>query len=165
MKRVLIAAIVAVASMSFATSADAKKSRGATVSCPAGIDSNGCEYYKDGMKAGRGDRAAHQSAAYERHSDHYDSQNEAAFKAGYEKGWGVPARASSAAAPAKAAGPTCPSGMEVNRCEYYKDGFKKGREDRGAHLSDAYQRHSEEYNTEFESYFRQGYEVGWNSGH
>lgn len=161
MKKAFIVAMISIATILVATSVEAKKSRSATASCPASLDSNGCEYYKDGIKAGRTDRAAHQSAAYERHSDHYDSQNEAAFKAGYEKGWGVPARVSS---PAKAAGPSCPSGMEVNRCEYYKDGFKKGREDRGAHLSDAYQRHSEEYNSEFESYFRQGYEVGWNSG-
>jgi hypothetical protein len=165
MKIVLIAAIVAVASISLATSADAKKSRAPANACPRGMDSYDCDYYKSGMKAGRGDRAAHQSAVYERHSDQYDSRFEPAFKAGYEKGWGVPKGASSAAIPEKASGPSCPSGMEVNRCEYYKDGFKKGREDRAAHMSDAYQRHSEEYNTEFESHFRQGYEVGWNSGH
>ena len=92
MKRVLIAAIVAVASMSLATTADAKKKARApknatAVSCPSGMENNACEYYKDGFKKGREDRSAHMSDAYERHAGEYDTQNEPAFRQGYEVGW------------------------------------------------------------------------------
>lgn len=55
--------------------------------CPdtwAGIK---CDYYKDGYKAGRQDRKANMSMAYERHSGAYDSRNESYYQAGYEDGW------------------------------------------------------------------------------
>lgn len=55
--------------------------------CPdtwAGIK---CDYYKDGYKAGRKDRKANMSMAYERHNDSYDSRNESYYQAGYEDGW------------------------------------------------------------------------------
>lgn len=47
----------------------------------------GCDYYKDGIKAGKSDRAAHLSDAYQRHQDNFDSRFEAPFRAGYATGW------------------------------------------------------------------------------
>ncbi|MGY3854376.1 DUF3011 domain-containing protein [Aeromonas aquatilis] len=55
----------------------------------------------------------------------------------------------------------CPSGMDGNNCEYFKDGLKAGKEDRAAGLSNAYQRHSDSFDSRFESSFSKGYEHGW----
>ena len=46
-----------------------------------------CVYYKDGYKAGRTDRKANLSNAYERQDGKYDSRNASHFQAGYEAGW------------------------------------------------------------------------------
>ena len=46
-----------------------------------------CDYYKDGYKAGRTDRKANLSNAYERHNGKYDNRNASYFQAGYEAGW------------------------------------------------------------------------------
>ncbi len=46
-----------------------------------------CDYYQDGYKAGRTDRKAGLSMAYERHSGAYDSRNASYDQAGYEAGW------------------------------------------------------------------------------
>lgn len=55
--------------------------------CPDTWNGNKCDYYKDGYKAGRQDRKANMSMAYERHNDAYDSRNESYYQAGYEDGW------------------------------------------------------------------------------
>ena len=55
----------------------------------------------------------------------------------------------------------CPSDIHGNECEYYKDGYRAGREDGSASMSMAYERHAESYDGRFESYFAQGYEAGW----
>jgi hypothetical protein len=55
--------------------------------CPGGMDPMACDYYKDGIKAGKGDKAAHLSDAYQRHQGKYDSRFEAPFRAGYATGW------------------------------------------------------------------------------
>ncbi|MFN5745075.1 MAG: hypothetical protein ACK443_03165 [Methylococcaceae bacterium] len=55
--------------------------------CPDTWDSNKCAYFSDGYKAGKTDRQANQSMAYERHSDQYDSRFEEAYRVGYEEGW------------------------------------------------------------------------------
>lgn len=55
--------------------------------CPDTWTGNKCDYYKDGYKAGRRDRKANMSMAYEQHNDAYDSRNESYYQAGYEDGW------------------------------------------------------------------------------
>lgn len=55
--------------------------------CPDTWTGLNCDYYKDGYKAGRQDRKANMSMAYERHSGAYDSRFEANYQAGYEDGW------------------------------------------------------------------------------
>ena len=55
--------------------------------CPDTWDSNKCAYFGDGYKAGKTDRQANMSMAYERHGDQYDSRIEEAFRVGYEDGW------------------------------------------------------------------------------
>lgn len=55
----------------------------------------------------------------------------------------------------------CPAGMESNNCEYYKDGFNAGKEDRAIGLSNAYERHENSYDGRFESSYAQGYDKGW----
>ncbi|MEB3361782.1 MAG: hypothetical protein VKI42_06615 [Synechococcaceae cyanobacterium] len=55
--------------------------------CPDTWTGIKCDYYKDGYKAGRRDRKANMSMAYERHNDSYDSRNESYYQAGYEDGW------------------------------------------------------------------------------
>lgn len=57
------------------------------IKCPDTWNGIKCDYYKDGYKAGRQDRKANMSMAYERHNDAYDSRNESYDQAGYEDGW------------------------------------------------------------------------------
>ena len=52
-----------------------------------GTDERASAYYDDGCEAGRNDRAAGLSMAYERHAGEYDSEDEGSFQAGYEKCW------------------------------------------------------------------------------
>lgn len=67
------------------------------------------------------------------------------------------------AAPSRstAAAPGCPASMEAIACDYYKDGIKAGKTDKAAHMSDAYQRHQDQYDSRFEPAFRAGYASGW----
>ena len=55
--------------------------------CPDTWTGIKCDYYRDGYKAGRQDRKANMSMAYERHDGAYDSQNASYYQAGYEDGW------------------------------------------------------------------------------
>ncbi len=59
----------------------------ASIQCPDTRTGNKCDYYKDGYKAGRKDRKAGLSIAYERHDGAYDSRNASYYQAGYEAGW------------------------------------------------------------------------------
>ena len=52
-----------------------------------GTDENASAYFDDGCVAGRNDRLAGLSMAYERHAGAYDSEAEGSFQAGYEKCW------------------------------------------------------------------------------
>lgn len=52
-----------------------------------GTDENASAYYDDGCEAGKNDKAAGLSMAYERHAGEYDTENEGSFQAGYEKCW------------------------------------------------------------------------------
>jgi ribosome modulation factor len=60
-----------------------------------------------------------------------------------------------------AGSPKCPYGAGSNECEYWQDGFRAGREDAMANMSMAYQRHSDSYDSRFESAYAKGYEAGW----
>lgn len=126
----------------------------AAVQCPDTWTGNKCEYYRDGFKAGRIDRKANLSNAYERHSGQYDSRNASYFQAGYEAGWESGKGGASASI-------QCPDTWTGNKCDYYKDGYKAGRIDRKANLSNAYERHSGMYDSRNASYFQAGYEAGW----
>lgn len=57
------------------------------IKCPDTWEGIKCDYYKDGYKAGKGDRKAGLSMAYERHDGAYDTQNASYYQAGYEDGW------------------------------------------------------------------------------
>lgn len=59
----------------------------ASIQCPDIWTGNQCEYYQDGNKAGRQDRKAGLSMAYERHDGAYDSRHASYYQAGYEAGW------------------------------------------------------------------------------
>ena len=48
-----------------------------------------------------------------------------------------------------------------NERAYYDDGCGKGTSDAKASMSMAYERHAEMYDSRFEPYFKQGYEVCW----
>ena len=54
----------------------------------------------------------------------------------------------------------CPSDINGNECEYYKDGYRAGAEDGKMGMSMVYERH-EGYDSRFEPYFARGYEAGW----
>ena len=54
--------------------------------CPVELESNECEYYKDGYRAGVQDGKMGMSMAYERHEG-YDSRFEPYFARGYQAGW------------------------------------------------------------------------------
>lgn len=47
------------------------------------------------------------------------------------------------------------------KCDYYKDGYKAGKQDRKAGLSMYYGRHDGAYDSRNESYYQAGYEDGW----
>jgi hypothetical protein len=53
----------------------------------AGTDERASAYFDDGCAAGRNDRLAGLSMAYERNAGSYDSESEGSFQAGYEKCW------------------------------------------------------------------------------
>lgn len=55
----------------------------------------------------------------------------------------------------------CPSGMAGNDCEYFRDGFRAGKEDKAAGVSNAYERHADSYDSRFESSYSRGYDAGW----
>lgn len=57
---------------------------------------------------------------------------------------------------------TCPSYLGANECEYYRDGYALGVQDRGMGMSMAYERH-DGYDSTFEPYFASGYNAGWSS--
>lgn len=63
--------------------------------------------------------------------------------------------------PASAAPIQCPDTWTGNKCEYYQDGYKAGRQDRKAGLSMAYERHDGAYDSRNASYYQAGYEAGW----
>lgn len=64
-----------------------KTAQHSSIKCPDTWTGNKCDYYKDGFKAGRSDRKAGLSMAFERHDGKYDSRNASYFQAGYEAGW------------------------------------------------------------------------------
>ncbi|MFM7087260.1 MAG: hypothetical protein ACKOXO_09775 [Cyanobium sp.] len=57
------------------------------IKCPESWTGISCDYFRDGYKAGRSDRKANMSMAYERYRDAYDSRFEENYRAGYEAGW------------------------------------------------------------------------------
>jgi hypothetical protein len=56
----------------------------------------------------------------------------------------------------------CPSNLGANECEYYRDGYALGVQDRGMGMSMAYERH-DGYDSTFEPYFASGYNAGWSA--
>jgi hypothetical protein len=130
----------------------------APVQCPDTWTGIKCDYYQDGYKAGRTDRKAGLSMAYERHNGAYDSRNASYYQAGYEEGW---QSVKAAAQPARQSSIQCPDTWTGGKCEYYKDGYKAGATDRKAGLSNAYERHAGAYDSRNASYYQAGYESGW----
>lgn len=55
--------------------------------CPGGLKGGECDAYKDGVKAGIADRAAHQGDSFRRHEGEFDPRFEASYRAGYATGW------------------------------------------------------------------------------
>jgi hypothetical protein len=52
-----------------------------------GTDERASAYFDDGCAAGRSDRLAGLSMAYERNAGAFDSESAGSFQAGYEKCW------------------------------------------------------------------------------
>lgn len=52
-----------------------------------GTDTRNAPYFDLGCEAGRSDRRANMSMAYERHAGQYDTEAEPTFQAGYDKCW------------------------------------------------------------------------------
>lgn len=132
----------------------------APVQCPDTWTGTKCDYYQDGYKAGRKDRKAGMSMAYERHNDAYDSRNASYYQEGYEAGW-QSVKGDDSQQSAQHSGIQCPDTWTGMKCDYYKDGFKAGRKDRKAGLSMAYERHDGAYDSRNASYYQEGYEAGW----
>jgi hypothetical protein len=124
------------------------------VQCPDTWTGTKCDYYKDGYKAGKTDRKAGLSMAYERHNDAYDSRNASYYQAGYEEGW-------QSVQASKEPEIKCPDTWTGTKCDYYRDGFKAGKTDRKAGMSMAYERHDGDYDSRNASYYQAGYEDGW----
>lgn len=53
----------------------------------SGTDANASAYYDDGCAAGKADKKAGLSMAYERHDGAYDTANASSYEAGYNKCW------------------------------------------------------------------------------
>lgn len=124
--------------------------------CPDTWNSNQCAYYQDGYKAGSKDKKAGKSNDFSRHSDSYDSRFLSNYQAGYETGWDSTTAAGNSSVQVK-----CPDTWTGAKCDYFRDGYKQGKVDRGANMSMAYQRHSGLYDSRFEEAFSVGYEAGW----
>jgi hypothetical protein len=63
--------------------------------------------------------------------------------------------------PVSAAPIKCPDTWTGIKCDYFRDGYKAGRQDRKANLSNYYGRHEGAYDSRNESYYQEGYESGW----
>lgn len=63
--------------------------------------------------------------------------------------------------PANAKPIACPDTWTGIKCDYYRDGYKAGGQDRKANMSMAYERHNDAYDSRNESYYQAGYEDGW----
>ncbi|MCA3556218.1 hypothetical protein [Aestuariivirga sp.] len=64
------------------------KYKAAAAAAPSdGTDAKASAYYDDGCAAGKADKKAGLSMAYERHSGAYDTEVESTYQAGYEKCW------------------------------------------------------------------------------
>ena len=87
----LLIGLAATSSMFFAAAPfiSIQPAAAAPIQCPDTWTGIKCDYYKDGYRAGRSDRKAGQSMAYERHAGAYDSRNASYYQAGYESGWGA----------------------------------------------------------------------------
>ena len=59
----------------------------ASASTSGGTDAIASAYYDDGCKAGKADKKAGLSMAYERHDGAYDTANAGSYEAGYNKCW------------------------------------------------------------------------------
>lgn len=64
-----------------------KAAAAATTTATDGTDANASAYYDDGCAAGKTDKKAGLSMAYERHAGAYDTANASTYQAGYEKCW------------------------------------------------------------------------------
>lgn len=121
----------------------------------------GRQYYEDGYKRGRQDAAAGEGLSYERHGGEYDRRFERVFAQGYREGWNDQHAKADMPPFRPGSGPAYPAGMDAITREYYRDGYHLGKADGQAHMSGAYQRHQDHYDTRFEPAFRAGYEQGW----
>ncbi len=57
---------------------------------------------------------------------------------------------------------SCPQDVRGNECEYFKDGYRAGKEDGKMSMSRLFERHSDSYDSRFKSFFADGYNNGWN---
>ena len=160
MRKLIVASTLGAALLFGTISVVAPQASLAKPTCPDTWTGNKCEYFQDGYKQGKQDRKANMSMAYQRHAGMYDSRFEEAFSVGYEAGWKGETYGSSATQ-ASASLPKCPDTWTGNKCEYFRDGYKQGQQDRKANMSMAYQRHSGMYDSRFEEAFSVGYEAGW----
>lgn len=56
--------------------------------------------------------------------------------------------------------PVCPDTWNCNECAYFRDGYKAGVSDKKAGMSNAFNRHSNSYDSRFQSNYQAGYETG-----
>ena len=114
--------------------------------------------YETGVSDGRADGANGIEKRAERHRPHLNrgSDRGKCYVEGYRIGY-ANAAADAKRQPDHGSAPTSGS----NERAYYDDGCLDGTRDAKASMSMAYQRHADMYDSRFEPFYAQGYEVCW----
>ena len=114
--------------------------------------------YESGVSDGRVDGAHGADARPERHRPHLkrDTERGACYVEGYQIGYG-----NAAADANRGLGHDGAPTEGSNERAYYDDGCREGTRDAQAGMSMAYERHAGMYDSRFEPFFAQGYEVCW----
>lgn len=111
--------------------------------------------YNEGYQAGVNDRTANLNRNYRRHRGLYNRNTESEFERGYNAGY--------ESGRYDGGYNDDLGGMNQNERRAYDEGYQLGQQDARSGYAANYSRHSNRYNRRQESFFRRGYEEGFNS--
>lgn len=103
--------------------------------------------YDKGYGLGRDDYRANRSPDYQRHRREFTPRYETIFNEGYSDGYEAQRDKE--------------SGYTNSQGDAYENGFKRGKQDYRVNNKSDYRRYRDEYSSQTETYFKQGYERGY----